>query len=378
MSRKIQVGILMGGKSAEHEISLLSAKSVVNAIDPDKYTVTLIGIHQTGEWFHYDNLEHCLENPDDPKHIRLKPSTKPVVLLPSEKGSLLTSLAGHEPIKLDVIFPVLHGPNGEDGTMQGLLKLANIAFVGPSILGSAIAMDKDVMKRLFKQAGIPTANFKVVHAHEHAAKEYSFEEIEKLLGLPFFIKPANLGSSVGISKVKSKSEFKKKLEFAFQFDTKVIIEEQIVGRELECSVLGNEKPMASLPGEVIPQHEFYSYEAKYLDPNGALFEIPASLHGDEIARIQSLAIEAYKVLCCEGMARVDLFLEPSGRLFLNEINTIPGFTKISMYPKMWDASGLHYSELIDNLIYLALERFKRDKSLKTNLQLQVDDLATSS
>ncbi|MFI4957181.1 MAG: D-alanine--D-alanine ligase [Gammaproteobacteria bacterium] len=378
MSRKIQVGILMGGKSAEHQISLLSAKSVVNALYPDKYTITLIGIHQTGEWFAYDSLEACLEHPDDPKHICLKPSTNPVVLLPSEKGALLTSLSGQKTIRLDVIFPVLHGPNGEDGTMQGLLKLANIAFVGPSILGSAVAMDKDVMKRLFKQAGIPTAAFKVVHAHEHAAKPYTFEEIEKTLGLPFFIKPANLGSSVGISKVKSKSEFKKNLDFAFQFDTKVIIEEQIVGRELECSVLGNESPEASLPGEVIPQHEFYSYEAKYLDPNGALFEIPASLHGDEITRIQLLAIEAYKTLCCEGMARVDLFLEPGGRILLNEINTIPGFTKISMYPKMWDASGLRYPDLIDRLITLAIARFKREQALKTNLELQVDDMATSS
>lgn len=369
MSQKIHVGILMGGKSAEHEISLLSAKSVANAINKSKYAVTLIGIHKTGEWFLYDDIEHCLGNPDDPKEIHLKQSTKPVVLLPYGKGAALITLKDGKALPLDVIFPVLHGPNGEDGTVQGLLKLANIAFVGAGILGSAVAMDKDVMKRLFDYAGIPTARFQVLHSHEHAEKPCQFEDIAQTLGVPFFLKPANLGSSVGVAKVKTSAEFKQKLEFAFKFDHKVIIEEYIAGREIECSVLGNEYPEASLPGELIPQHEFYSYEAKYLDPKGALFEIPAALHHDEIKRVQSLAVKAYQVLCCEGMARVDVFLQENGRVLLNEINTIPGFTAISMYPKMWESSGLHYVDLIDRLISLALDRFKRDQKLSTNVEL---------
>lgn len=368
MSRKIHVGVLMGGQSAEHEISLLSARSVVGAMDPDKYAITLIGIQKTGEWFVYDDQANCLVHPDDPKEIHLASSGKQVVLVPRGKGAVLIKLCdGHE-IRLDVVFPVLHGPNGEDGTVQGLLKLANIAFVGAGILGSAIAMDKDVMKRLFQQAGIPTPRFMIVHAHEQKENPCTFEAIKKELGVPFFVKPANLGSSVGISKVKSKVKFKEKLAFAFKFDSKVIIEEAISGREIEISVLGNESPQASLPGELIPQHEFYSYEAKYIDPNGAVFEIPASLYMDEITEIQALAIRAYNVLCCEGMARVDMFLENNGRILLNEINTIPGFTKISMYPKMWESSGMLYSALIDQLITLAIERFKREAKLKCNVE----------
>ncbi len=368
MSAHTCVGILMGGKSAEHEISLLSAKSVAQAINPDKYTVKLIGIHKvTGEWFLYDNIEECLEYPDDPKKVCLKPSNQSVALLPAPKGAALVNLNDRSSINVNVIFPVLHGPNGEDGTIQGLLKLANIAFVGAGVLGSAVAMDKDVMKRLFTQANIPTARWELVTAHEYQANPCQYEDVVQKLGSPLFVKPANLGSSVGVSKIKNKDEFKAKIELAFQFDSKILIEECIVGREIECSVLGNEFPTASLPGELIPQHEFYSYEAKYLDENGALFEIPAVLKDDEIERIRALAIQAYQTLCCEGMARVDVFLEKSGRVLLNEINTIPGFTKVSMYPKMWASTGLPYTQLIDELIELALQRFKREEALSNSI-----------
>ncbi len=368
MTEKIRVGVLFGGKSAEHEISLLSAKSIIEAMDKNKYEVVLLGINKSGEWFLYDDWANCLANVQDPKLIHLKKTEESVALVAKEFGDPLVSLSG-QPLDrpLDVIFPVLHGTYGEDGTIQGLLKLANIPFVGAGVLASAVGMDKDVMKRLLRDAGIPIAKFLTYKAQDR--KNIDFDYIVEKLGLPFFVKPANLGSSVGISKVKDISEFEEKISFAFQFDHKIIIEEYIPGREIECSVLGNEDPIASLPGEVIPQHEFYSYEAKYLDENGALFEIPAQLPEKTIAEIQALAIKTFCTLCCEGMARVDIFLQKNGRIVLNEINTIPGFTKISMYPKMWAASGLPYAELIDRLIALAISRFCQEKKLKTAVTL---------
>ena len=363
---KIRVGILFGGKSAEHEISLLSAKSVIEAIDKNKYEVLLIGINKSGEWFLHEGLDQCLLNPENAKLIELSKAQENVTLVAKELGNPLVSLSGRTLDRaLDVIFPILHGTYGEDGTIQGLLKLVNLPFVGSGVLASAVGMDKDVMKRLLRDAGIPTAKFITVHSH--ALHKINFEQIERALGLPFFVKPANLGSSVGISKVKNKEEFEEKINFAFQFDHKILIEEFVPGREIECSVLGNDHPIASLPGEVIPQHEFYSYEAKYLDENGALFEIPAKLTPTEIHTIQTVAVEAYQALCCEGMARVDMFLQKDGRVVLNELNTIPGFTKISMYPKMWAASGLSYPELIDKLIMLAMERFQKEQRLKTTV-----------
>ena len=277
----------------------------------------------------------------------------------------LVQLSGRQTaVAVDVIFPVLHGPFGEDGTVQGLFKLANVPFVGASVLGSAVGMDKDVMKRLLRDAGIRTARFVVLE--RSASAETEFEDLQHQLGLPFFIKPANLGSSVGIHKVKDKEQFVRAVEDAFRYDSKILIEEFVPGREIECSVLGNEKPMASLPGEIIPRHEFYSYEAKYMDENGAFLEIPAKLPADIIKEVQDIAIKAFKALCCEGMARVDFFLRDNREVVVNEINTIPGFTKISMYPKLWEASGISYADLIDRLIQLALERFEREKKLKTS------------
>jgi len=265
---------------------------------------------------------------------------------------------------MDVVFPVLHGPFGEDGTVQGLLKLAGIPFVGPSILGSAVGMDKDVMKRLLRDAGIPIAAFMVFKRSERDA--IHFRDVKKRLGIPVFVKPANLGSSVGVSKVNNKKGFLRACENAFQYDNKILVEAYIKGREIECAVLGNEHPLASLPGEVIPSHEFYSYEAKYLDDKGARLQVPARLSPSATKAVQRLAVQTFTTLCCEGMARVDFFLRDNGKLIVNEINTIPGFTAISMYPKLWGASGVSYQKLIDTLLKLALERFKRDKALKTS------------
>jgi D-alanine-D-alanine ligase len=365
MNEKIRVGILFGGRSAEHEVSLLSAKNVIEALDKDKYEVELIGIDKKGGW-HLQDAEKFLLDADNPKKIQLGTAKECVTLVPKESGKQLVSLSGKtSPKSLDVIFPVLHGPLGEDGTIQGLLKLADIAFVGAGVLGSAVGMDKDVMKRLLRDAKIPTAQFIALQCHEEDS--LSFEEIVAQVGFPFFVKPANLGSSVGISKVKEKNMWKKALKNAFQYDNKILIEEFIAGREFECSVLGNEFPIASLPGEVIAQHEFYSYEAKYIDAQGALFKIPADLEEALVQDIRHMAVKAYRALCCEGMARVDFFLSGDGRLLINEINTIPGFTNISMYPKMWEASGLSYSKLLDRLIELALERFEKEKRLLTYL-----------
>ena len=377
MSKKIRVGILFGGRSAEHEISLLSAKTIVEAMDTEKYDIVLIGINKSGEWFLHSDLK-CLSNESDPQKIQFKKEYEKenVALVAKEIGNPLVSLAGKVlNCPLDVIFPALHGTYGEDGTVQGLLKLANIPFVGAGVLASAIGMDKDVMKRLLRDAGIPVAKFLTLQLHTY--KNVSFEHIQTTLGLPFFVKPANAGSSIGISKVNNQSEFEEKIALAFQFDRKILIEECIIGREIECSVLGNEKPLTSLPGEIIPAHEFHSYEEKYLG-KGAIFEYPARLKPDEVSALQALALKTYQVLCCEGMGRVDMFLKPDGQIFVNEINTIPGFTKTSMYPKMWESSGLGLSDLIDQLIVLALERFKKEQSLKTTFKFVGDELCLDS
>jgi len=318
---KKKVGILFGGKSAEHEISLLSAKNVYEAIDKSKFEPVLVKIEKTGKWQMTDVFQ------------------------------------------FDVIFPILHGPFGEDGTIQGFLKLADIPFVGPGVLGSAAGMDKVVMKRLFRDAAIPIGKFLSFKSHE---KSFSFAEIEAAVGSPFFIKPANMGSSVGISKVRNEAEYTAAVKNAFQYDAKIIIEEFIPGREIECAVLGNEEPAASLPGEIISAHEFYSYDAKYLDDKGASLQIPAKLDEDTTKRIQELAVKVFQTLCCEGLSRVDFFLKVNGEVIVNEINTMPGFTKISMYPKMWEASGISYTDLITKLIELAISRFEKELELKTS------------
>ena len=319
IKKKLKIGILFGGKSAEHDVSIMSAQNIIDALDKDKYQIFPIKIEKDGDF----NLD----------------VTK----------------------KMDLIFPALHGPYGEDGSMQGLLKILGVPFVGAGVLGSALGMDKDVMKRLFKEAGISIGKYLVLNAEE----KISFEKVKKTLNLPIFIKPANMGSSVGIEKVKNEEEFKKALKNAFQYDSKIIIEENINGQEIECSVLGNRNPIASIPGEVVPKKDFYSYEAKYIDENGAELLIPARLSKNIIKKVQDIAIKVFQTLSCEGMGRVDFFVKKSGEVIVNEINTIPGFTSISMYPKLWEASGMSLAKLLDKLIELAIERFERESKLKT-------------
>jgi len=364
VAKKLRIGILFGGRSAEHEVSLQSAKNIISAIDSNKYEVVLIGIDKKGQW-HLNEASRLLLPTSESELPTLSEEGENLALIPGRRAEQLVALSGQQRLgPLDVIFPVLHGPFGEDGTVQGLLKLANVAFVGAGVLGSAVGMDKDVMKRLLRDAGIPIARFIVTN--RYSSKEISFDEAKAQLGQPLFIKPANLGSSVGIHKVKDREAFDAAVRDALYYDNKILIEECIKGREIECSVLGNDQPLASVPGEILPRDEFYSYEAKYLDENGAGLEIPAKLSPESSERIRQLAIKTFSVLCCEGMARVDFFLRENGEAIVNEINTIPGFTRISMYPKLWEATGISYSELIDRLIQLAIERFEREKRLKTD------------
>jgi len=358
MANKLNVGIIFGGKSAEHEVSLLSAKNVYEAIDKEKYNPILIGISKSGQWLLGDDSRFLLAASSIDNQ-----SGKAIALAPQSNGLITNFSDNNLQTKIDVVFPVLHGPFGEDGTVQGLLKLANIPFVGAGVLGSAVGMDKDVMKRLLRDAGLPIGKFLSLKSTD---EKTDYRTIADALDEPFFIKPANMGSSVGISKVHNPSEYSAAIELAFKYDTKLIIEEYIKGREFECAVLGNNQPIASLVGEVIPQHEFYSYEAKYLDENGAILEIPAKIDSETADKFKELAIKTFQSLACEGLGRVDFFLTDNGGIIINEINTIPGFTSISMYPKLWKASGISYTELIDRLIQLALERFEREQKLQTS------------
>jgi D-alanine-D-alanine ligase len=356
MKKKLRVAILCGGRSAEHEISLLSARSVVGALDRSKYEPVLIGIDRGGRWAKLD-----IRADRWPKRIAATSSTRALaVALGAAPGRLVTRPTVG---RIDVVFPVLHGPFGEDGSVQGLLKLANVPFVGAGVLGSAVGMDKDVLKRLLRDAGVPTARFLTF---DRGASAASLSRASDELGLPLFVKPANLGSSVGITKVAAKEKLAAAAAAAFRYDHKIVIEENIRGREIECAVLGNSDPIASVPGEIVPRHEFYSYEAKYLDARGAALVVPARLDAEIVREARDMAIKTFKTLGCEGMARVDFFLTGDRGLIVNEINTIPGFTQISMYPKLWEASGVTYSELIDRLIRLALERYREDRGLKTS------------
>jgi len=363
MTKKLRVALLFGGKSAEHEISLISARNIFEAMDKKKYEVVAVGIDKQGRWF-VDEKARLLRSATQSK-VEFGGTKNAAAVLPGETKTPMVRRSTGGPFGgVDVVFPVLHGPLGEDGTVQGLLKLANVPFVGAGVLGSAVGMDKDVMKRLLRDADIPIGKFLVLQRGDEKALTYA--KVKRQMGLPLFVKPANLGSSVGISKVGKKSEFRSAIDEAFRYDNKIIIEEFIDGREVECSVLGNDQPSASLPGEILVQHDFYSYDAKYIDDKGARLEIPAKLPRSIVKRIQEIALRSYRVLCCEGMARVDFFVQANGRVLVNEINTIPGFTKISMYPKMWEASGISYPRLIDRLINLALERARRERRLRTS------------
>ncbi|HJW90122.1 MAG TPA: D-alanine--D-alanine ligase family protein [Anaerolineales bacterium] len=356
---KLQVGVIFGGRSGEHEISLLSARSVISALNPDRYRVTQIGITHAGAWFVGENLIEAFEKGKElsggyiPAMILADPTLRGLyVMRDSDSGQQLELLSD-----LNIIFPVLHGTFGEDGTLQGLLEMAGIAYVGAGVLGSSLGMDKGVFRDVMRMHGLPVVDTLVVLRREiEVSIDQVIEKAEALAPYPLFTKPANLGSSVGISKCKNRSDLLEGLMEAARFDRRVLVERGVPAREIEVSVLGNDEPSASIPGEIRPQAEFYSYDAKYHDDRTELL-IPAPIPAETAERVRELAIKAYLAVDCAGMARVDFLMDKNtGELYLNEINTIPGFTQISMYPKLWEASGLPFARLVDRLIELALER----------------------
>jgi D-alanine-D-alanine ligase len=358
--KRIRLGILFGGRSGEHEVSLTSATSLLQAVDPAKYEVVPIGITREGRWLVGREADKLLAGVLE----HGKPVTPSVVpsgpkLIPLSSAPAAPRAGGPD---VDVIFPVLHGTFGEDGTVQGLLELADVPYVGAGVLASAAGMDKDVMKRLFRDAKLPVVPWTLVLRGEWGEELARVRRsIEKEIRYPLFVKPANLGSSVGISKVRKSRELAAALDLAGQYDRKILVEEAVDGREIECSVLGNERPQASVPGEVVPVNEFYDYEAKYLKEGSELI-IPARLTARQTRQVQDFAVRAFQAIDGAGMARVDFLLDgKSGKVWVNEINTIPGFTPISMYPKLWEASGIPYPQLVDRLIELALER-QREKT----------------
>ncbi len=361
MDKKIRVGLVFGGKSSEHEVSLASAQSVLGALDPQKYQAVLIGVTRDGRWLTGGNpLKQLIQAAHSPLLESVNGSgssngSSSSAMVASEAGVLDTPNALNASV--DVVFPLIHGPNGEDGTIQGLLELADLPYVGAGVAASAAGMDKALMKSLFRAAGLPVPEYLVILRHRWESEpEETIHEIETIIRYPCFVKPANLGSSVGVTKARNWDELTQGLATAAQYDRKILVERAVEGREIECSVLGNDLPVASLPGEVIPGREFYDYAAKYGDENTRLV-CPAELTGEQVRAVQALAVRAFQAIDGSGMARVDFFLDKrDGRFLVNEINTIPGFTRFSMYPKMWEASGLSYSQLIDRLIQLALDR----------------------
>jgi D-alanine-D-alanine ligase len=387
MGKKLRVGILFGGRSGEHEVSLLSAASILKAIDRDKFDVTPIGITKEGRWLASADAKGLLEAGKSaaPRHFRAgDPETTPgakllqegiPTLMAPEPGST-TALVPKKGLDgqsqpFDVVFPVLHGTFGEDGTIQGLFELAGIAYVGSGVLGSSAGMDKDVMKRLFAQAGLPIVKHEtLLRADLEKSPRKVIARIEAALKYPVFVKPANLGSSVGISKAHNRKELGPALTLACKFDRKIVVESGVGGkrtraREFEVAVLGNDDPKASVVGEIIPGKEFYDYEAKYLS-EGSVPVIPAKLSRSESKKIREMAVEAFRACDLSGLARVDFLMEPDGkrRIYINEVNTLPGFTSISMYPKLWEATGVSYKDLITRLIELAQERHA-DKTRNT-------------
>jgi D-alanine-D-alanine ligase len=387
--KKLRVGILFGGRSGEHEISLLSAASVFKAIDTSKYEVVPIGITKDGRWLTASDAEKLLHgkagegarptlragDPDTTASAAVLQNGEAVVFPPEPHNSSMTPFQTDAPVRrasdrainVDIIFPVLHGTFGEDGTIQGLLELADIPYVGAGVLGSAAGMDKDIMKSLFRAAGLAIVkHVTVLRSEWESAPKKVQKLVESNLKYPVFVKPANLGSSVGISKARDRKELGPAIDEAAKFDRKIVIEEGVGGkknkaREIECSVLGNDNAQASVPGEIVPSAEFYDYSAKYLDEGSQLI-IPAKLTKAETKKVQELAIAGFHAVDCSGLARVDFLMDPKSRkIYLNEINTMPGFTSISMYPKLWAASGVEYSELISRLIQLGLDRHAEKK-----------------
>jgi len=356
---KTKIGVLFGGQSAEHDISICSAQSVIQHLDLNKYDILPIGIDKKGTWLFFckDAFLSSIQQNHIPT-LQTKNAHFPLVFS-KPLGEALSYILKE---KCDVIFPLLHGPYGEDGSMQGLLQLANLPYVGSDTLSSSICMDKIITKELLKAANLPISSYIALHSKDLI----NINMIIANLSLPLFVKPANLGSSIGINKVHTKEQLRPCINEAFLYDEHVLIEEHIEGKEIECAILGNLDPLTSLPGQILPTHEFYSYTAKYIDAKGAEFQVPASLTSSQVQKIQKLGIQAYKTLRCEGMARIDFFLKENGKIIINEINTIPGFTTISLYPRLWGISGIPYSKLLDRLIDLAIERFKRKQVLHTS------------
>ncbi|MDR3601233.1 MAG: D-alanine--D-alanine ligase [Desulfosporosinus sp.] len=359
---KLSVVLLFGGRSGEHEVSLNSAQAVFQAIDRERYSIETIGINKQGQWFWGVLPDNIIKEGFPPAD-----QARQVTLVIDPTHPHFIALDGRSlpnQGQFDLIFPVLHGPYGEDGTLQGLLEMANVPYVGSGVLGSSLGMDKDRMKAVFLEKDLPLARYvTLLRSDVLNEPETCLNDIELKIGYPCFVKPANLGSSVGISKAHHRAELLDALTTAAVFDRKIVVEETINGREIEVSVLGNDLPQASLPGEVKPAHEFYSYEAKYANIGSGLL-IPAPLDESVIVRLQEMAIRAFRAVEASGLSRVDFFVTSHNELFLNEINTLPGFTEISMYPKLWEATGIPYSELIDRLISLGLERFKDKQSSK--------------
>jgi len=362
--KRLRVGVLFGGRSGEHEVSLISAASVIQALDPEKYEAVPIGITKDGRWLAGTAAHKML-----PDILR---SGERVMLSADPNVAALVPVSDSRPdaLRVDVVFPVLHGTYGEDGTVQGLLDLAGLPFVGSGVLGSAVGMDKDMQKRLFLQAKLPVGDFlAVTRAVWEKSRGKVLSAIRKKFRFPVFVKPATLGSSVGMTKAHDAKELAAAMDLAAEFAQKILVERAIRGREIELSVLGNEDPKASIPGEIVPHHEFYDYAAKYLE-EGTRLLIPAKLNRVQVKRFQEYAVRAFRALECLGMARVDFFLEHrTGRILLNEINTIPGFTSISMYPKLWEASGLSYRELLARLIELALAQHREKQRTKYTIEL---------
>ena len=375
--KKLRIGVLFGGRSGEHEVSLLSAASVISALDPEKYEAVPIGIAKDGRWLAGTAAHKML--PPFAEGAQGKPALGEVlrqgerVMLSADPNVAALVPVGNsrqDALRVDVVFPVLHGTFGEDGTVQGLLDLAGLPYVGASVLGSAVGMDKDVQKRLFLQAKLPVVDYlAILRSDWEKSRAKVLGAIRKKFRFPVFVKPATLGSSVGMTKAHDAKELAAAMDLAAEFAQKILVERAIRGREIEVSVLGNEDPQASIPGEIVPHREFYDYAAKYLE-EGTRLLIPAKLTKTQIKRFQEYAVRAFRAADCLGMARVDFFLEQrTGRILLNEINTIPGFTSISMYPKLWEASGLPYRQLLDRLIELALAQHREKQRTKYSIEL---------
>ncbi|MBO9131385.1 D-alanine--D-alanine ligase [Bacillus sp. 165] len=358
---KIKLGLLYGGKSAEHQVSLQTALAVIKALDREKYEIHPIYITEQGQWMRGECIEGEVQ---EVAALQMKSESNAISPVSLNKEVIPTNTSGANEDNIDVIFPLLHGPNGEDGTVQGMFELMNIPYVGNGVLASAAGMDKVVMKNIFAQAGLPQANYVwVIRSEWEKEREAAYLKVEEELDYPCFVKPANLGSSVGISKCKNREELEVAFEEAFQFDRKIIIEQNIVGREIEIGVLGNDEPICSVVGEIVPKKEFYDYKAKYIDGDTAMI-IPADVTEEQYETVKERAIRAFKALDGAGLTRADFFLTKDGEVLINEVNTMPGFTPFSMFPLLWQHTGVSYPQLIERLVSLAIERHEEKQKIK--------------